>query len=59
MKKIKYYIFGALASIAALTSCDADFTEINKNPDTVCDTVSDNFCADFMHLVFHEATMFT
>lgn len=35
MKKIKYYIFGALASMAALTSCDADFTEINKNPDTV------------------------
>ena len=34
MKKIKYYIFGALASMAALTSCDADFTEINKNPDT-------------------------
>ncbi len=26
MKKIKYYIFGALASMAALTSCDADFT---------------------------------
>lgn len=37
MKNIKYYIFGALASIATLTSCDADFTEINKNPDTVYD----------------------
>ena len=35
MKKIKYYIFGALASMVALTSCDADFVEINKNPDTV------------------------
>ena len=35
MKKIKYYILGALASMAALSSCDADFTKINKNPDTV------------------------
>lgn len=35
MKKIKYYIFGALTSMAALSSCDANFTEINKNPDTV------------------------
>lgn len=35
MKKIKYYLLGALSSMMAFTSCDSDFVEINKNPDTV------------------------
>lgn len=38
MKKIKYLILGLSASIGAFTSCDANFTEINKNPDTVYET---------------------
>lgn len=35
MKKIKYHIFGLLAAVGLMSSCDADFTKINKNPDTV------------------------
>lgn len=35
MKKIKYHILGLLAFMGTLASCDANFTEINKNPDTV------------------------
>ena len=34
MKKFKYYLFGLLAT-ATMSSCDHNFVEINKNPDTV------------------------
>ena len=34
MKKLKYYLFSLLAA-GALSSCDTDFEDINKNPDTV------------------------
>lgn len=35
MKKIKYHVIGLLAFVGVLASCDANFTKINKNPDTV------------------------
>lgn len=35
MKKIKYYIWGMFASVSLFSSCDANFVEINKSPDTV------------------------
>ena len=35
MKSLKYYILGLVASAGVLTSCDQDFVDINKNPDSV------------------------
>ncbi len=35
MKNIKYQILALLASVGTFSSCDADFVEINKSPDTV------------------------
>lgn len=43
MKNIKYYILGVFVSMGAFTSCDANFEEINKNPDTVYEVDPERF----------------
>lgn len=43
MKKINYYIFGFLMSMGTFASCDANFEEINKNPDTVYEVSPERF----------------
>ena len=56
MKKFKYYLFGLLAA-ASMSSCDTDFEEINKNPDSVyeVDPVDFLYKAEFQMYTAGEA----